>query len=227
MGHQTKPIPDLPSLEPGVTLLETTDPGPLQTLVVDHVLLNRETAWWVDVHGHVQASAIAEIAPSRRVFERIQVARAFTAYQHYALCERLLGTHRHSPGGEPGIVVVPAVDALYRDGDLADGEGEWLFTHALAKLAAVARRFECPVLVTRTRDDELAAPIDRLAETRLECFGTENGPRFVGETFETLVYPLGDGWFQTTLAFWAHILEQRAKVYPKALGSEASIREVA
>lgn len=44
MDTQLDPIPDLPSLEPGVTLLESTAPGPLQSLVIDHVLLERTNA---------------------------------------------------------------------------------------------------------------------------------------------------------------------------------------
>lgn len=222
-------IPELPSLEPGVTLLETTDPGPLQTLVVDHVLLNREHAWWVDVHGTAQVEPIAEIAPSRRVFQQIHVARAFTPYQHYSLCEAV-ATGREYDGRrlpEPGVIVAPNVDRFYRDDELADGEGEWMLTHALARLARAAREHDVPVLVTRAHDDELSKPVERLAAQTLECVPTSHGPRFIGETEETLVYHLGDGWLQTTLAFWEHILSKRAKVYPKAIGSDVGIREVA
>ncbi|WP_175459797.1 hypothetical protein [Natronorubrum sediminis] len=39
-----QPIPELPALEAGVTILESTKSGPLQTLVFDHVLLERENA---------------------------------------------------------------------------------------------------------------------------------------------------------------------------------------
>ena len=37
------------------------------------------------------------------------------------------------------------------------------------------------------------------------------GPRFVGDEFETLVYPVGDGsYYQTTFAYWREILATRA-----------------
>jgi hypothetical protein len=38
------------------------------------------------------------------------------------------------------------------------------------------------------------------------------GPRFVGDEFETLVYPVDDGaYYQTTFAYWREILETRAE----------------
>jgi hypothetical protein len=37
------------------------------------------------------------------------------------------------------------------------------------------------------------------------------GPRIVGEDFETLVYPVGDGaYYQTTFAYWRQLLAARA-----------------
>lgn len=219
------PIPELPQLEPGVTLLESTAPGPLQTLVVDHVLLERKPALWIDTRGYCQTEPLVEIAPSARILDRIQVARAFTAYQHYSLCETVLGEDRYAASmvarKDVGLIVVPAVDALYRDPELMDDEGEWILAHGLAKLAAAARRFDVPILVTRTRDDTFAEPIDRLVDKRLCCESTEHGPRFEGESFETLVYPLGDGWFQTTLAFWAHILKKRKPAYTTVVTPDA------
>jgi hypothetical protein len=35
------------------------------------------------------------------------------------------------------------------------------------------------------------------------------GPRFAGDEFETLVYPLDGGLVQTTLAFWKRVLVER------------------
>lgn len=159
------------------------------------------------------------------------MARAFTAYQHYTLSHRLTSTNgggetRGLSDDEVGLIVVPAVDGLYRDEDVDDFDGGELLVHALARLATAARHHECPVLVSRLQDDELSAPVARLASESLEVESTPQGPRFVSEDFETLVYPLGDGWFQTTLAFWNQILEKRAAVHPTPITSDM-IREVA
>ncbi|WP_265109165.1 hypothetical protein [Halosolutus halophilus] len=229
-AHAEHAVPELPSLDPEVTLLESTAPGPLHALVVDHVLMERSTAWWIDTHGYAQTEPLVRISPSQRILDRIQVARAFTAYQHYTLCERLLGDERFAAPGvdedDVGLVIVPAIDAFYRDDDLQECEGHEMLVHALARLAGAARRYDCPVLVSRTDDDAFAEPVASCATDRLECEETSEGPRFSGENFETLVYSLGDGWVQTTLAFWATVLEQREAVYPTAI-TAGSISEVA
>ncbi len=51
------------------------------------------------------------------------------------------------------------------------------------------------------------------ARETLTCQATKFGPRFTDEKGgdETLVYHLGDGWMQTTLAFWQEILQHRAR----------------
>lgn len=230
MGANT--IPDLPRLEPGVTLLESDDASAaaLQTLTVDHLLLERTNAWWIDVGGHLQVEPLVEIAPSSRILDRVKVARAFTAYQHYSLAETVLGEDRYAGSDvvreDIGLIVVPYFDRLYRDHDLDGDEGEWLLVHALARIAAAARRFDVPVLITRYRDDEFGEPIDRLVDETLICESTRHGPRFESEDYETLVYHLGDGWLQTTWAYWRHILEQRKPVYPTAISPDR-VKEVA
>ncbi|PGF14337.1 hypothetical protein CP556_21505 [Natrinema sp. CBA1119] len=167
-------IPNLPSLENGITLLESSSPGAFHALAVDHLLLEWPgTAWWIDTFGHAQTKPLADVAPSRRVLKKIQTARAFTAYQHHTLCSRLLedpdyGTLATVDRDDVGLIVAPAVDGLYRDDDLGEDESERMVVSALARLAAAARRYECPVLVSKARDDEFAAPIDNLVDERIE-----------------------------------------------------------
>lgn len=57
-----------------------------------------------------------------------------------------------------------------------------------------------PVLVTRRTGDDLAAPIRTAAAERITYTETEYGPRFEGESFETLVCSVGYGQVQTTIA---------------------------
>ncbi|QLG47885.1 hypothetical protein [Natrinema halophilum] len=225
-------IPDLPSLEAGATLLESSSRGAFHALAVDHLLLERPgTAWWIDTYGHAQTEPLADVAPSRRVLKKIQIARAFTAYQHYTLCDRLLedpdyGKLASVDQDDVGLIVAPAIDGLYRDDDLNQDESERMVVSALARLAAAARRYECPVLMSKARDDEFAKPIDNLVDERIECLETDEGARFIGKEFESLVYPVGNGMFQTTLAFWKQVLEAREPAYPTSI-TAGSIREVA
>jgi hypothetical protein len=41
------------------------------------------------------------------------------------------------------------------------------------------------------------------------CEQTRFGPRFIGDEFETLVYPIENGTVQTRLAFWQRVLQTR------------------
>lgn len=102
---------------------------------------------------------------------------------------------------------------MYRDDSLRHGEGTAMLVRVLAQLAGVAREYDLPVLVTRSRDDGFTAPIETAAVETIHCERTDLGPRFVAESFETLVYPIGHGQVQTTLAFWERILTARQPLY--------------
>ncbi|GAB7009506.1 hypothetical protein [Halorubrum trueperi] len=206
--------PNFPTLEPGVTLLDRDSQlgvEPLQALVLDHLLTTDGVASWVDAGGRARTSTLRELAPHRRYLNRIDVARGFTPYQHASLVDRLAGRIESSSVPHT-LVVTPALDALYRDTDIARREATEQLLHALAILSEIAREHDIPVLVTRTRTDEFAEPIAAAATARISCEATRFGPRFSADSAETLVYPITDGWVQTTLTFWQEILEHRARI---------------
>jgi hypothetical protein len=205
-------VPELPTLDPGVTLLSTEEraTGPLQALVLDHLLLQGGEALWVDSHGHAQSQLLGRLAPSRRVLDRVRVARGFTPTQHATLVERL--PDRVTP--ETSLVVLPAIDGQYRGDELPREDSRELFLRSLATVGRLARERDLPVLVTRRRDDEFGAPAAAAADATVACERTEFGPRFRTEAFETLVYPgEPDGTVQTTLAYWTRILAARDPVH--------------
>ena len=222
-------IPELPSLTPGVTLVDVKGQavGPVQTLVLDHLLLNETTARWNDVFEHVQTQSLAQLAPSGRMLDRIQVARAFTSFQHYALVEDL--ATRVTADAKSPLVVAPALDGLYRnpDGNLSMQQASTLLVRVVAKLAGVARRNDVPVVLTRVRDDEFSEPIATAVDTVIEVTDTRYGPRFTSDEFETLVYPVGNGMVQTTLAFWERVLEARQPVHAVSLDDSEATTGVA
>jgi hypothetical protein len=227
----------LPSLDDGITLLDVEGGRGvpiLQSLVLDHLLLHDGPAFWVDANGHATTTTLAQIAPSQRLLDRIQVARGFTAYQHYgAVCDLSTtvnqsirksvtdtGTHSRqstdcdedSSSYTPSLIVAPAVDAQYRSDDtLREGHASTLQARTLAQLVTYADGYDVPVLVTRSVVDEFTAPVATAADYHLECEQTRMGPRFVGDEFETLVYPVDDGaYYQTTFAYWRQLLAARA-----------------
>lgn len=206
---QSATTPELPTLDPGIQLLAGEDRaiGPLHSLVVDHVVREGGPAYWVDVRGHARTRPLARIAPSRHTLDRIAVARGFTAFQHYALVDCL---QERIAETDASLVVLPALDRPYRADDLRGDEGQDMLVRAVATVAGIARRYDVPVLATRSREDPLAEPVGNAAHRELRYEDTPMGPRFVGDDFETLVYPTDDGTVQTTLAFWERILEARA-----------------
>ncbi|MEF8915740.1 hypothetical protein [Natronomonas sp.] len=210
MTTQQTTTPELPTLETGIHLLEAekNTNGPLQSLVLDHLLTTSGRANWVDAKGHATTTALARLAPSPRLLERVRVARGFTAYQHHELIQRV----DRNIDDETNLLVCPALDALYRDTD--HGDGEQLFRATLDRLESFAETAELTVLVTRSCADSFSDPLVSASQQRLRCTRTQFGPRFVGPDFETLVYP-GDGYVQTTLAFWERVLlERQAAVSP-------------
>lgn len=204
------PTPTLPTLDAEQYVLDADDTatGPLQALVLDHLLVNDGTAYWIDAAGHARTDALKRLAPSSRVLRRIQVARGFTAYQHAALLDRV--TEVITP--ETPLVVTPAIDVLYRNDDGHGVEAPDLLRTAFGTLAARCRESETPLVVTFHDRDVVTAPVARHVDEVIRCETTQFGPRFVGEEFETLVYPLDDGTVQTTLAFWHHVLDRRATI---------------
>jgi hypothetical protein len=225
----------LPTLD-GPTVLDTADGlrGAVHALACDRLLTTDGPVWWVDAAGHADAARLAALAPSRRSLDRIQVARGFTPYQHHTLCRRLAEAIRAScRDGEntPALVVCPAVDALYRTGDLPRGAARRLLASAVAAVTTVADRYDCPVLLTRTDADAFTAPVDDACAHRLGCRRTRFGPRFaavdrhgrpVDDGFETLTYDLGDGWVQTTFAYWRTVLERRHGAYDASDASDVT-----
>lgn len=222
---RTDTIPELPSLRPGLRLVEATASSDgstatthdtsvdvVQTLVLDRLLLHDGRVEWVDVDGHATTTRFARLAPSERLLERVRVARAFTPYQHATLVDRLAGRVDDTTT----LVVCPALDAPYRGDDCPGERGRALLLQALARLAAIARDHDVPVLVTRRADDAFAEPIATAAAERITYTATEYGPRFEGERFETLVYPVGHGQVQTTLAFWQQVIAERRPLYEQA-----------
>ncbi len=204
--------PTFPSLGTNRYLLATDDSatGSLQALVLDHLLLNDGTVYWVDAAGHARTDTLARLAPSTRILDRIQVARGFTACQHAALIDRVTELLT----SETALVVAPAIDAMYRDDDSHGINTERLLQDAVSTLTDRCRVSDTPLVVTCHRRDALTTPIARHVDETIRCETTRFGPRFVSGDFETLVYPLGDGFLQTTLAFWEHVLEQRATIAP-------------
>jgi hypothetical protein len=166
--------------------------------------MNDSRAIWVDSKNNAATTSLRKLAPSQRTLDRIRVARAFTAFQHYSLIEDLTLEVTE----ETSLVVVPAIDWFYANDDLCKGEGETMLTHALDILSDLAPANDIPVLLSRHSNQGLGTEVEPYCDEVLECTNTRFGPRFEGEEFETLLFDCNNG-VQTTLAFWRRVIEQR------------------
>lgn len=210
---------DLPELTPGVTLLDVESElgvSPMQAVVIDQLLSDSGQAFWVDGGGReAKTTRLRELAPHIGHLDRIQIARSFTAFQHVSLMDRLAAQVEAAPNGELALVVATGFDLCYREDDLEGDHAQEFLLRQLAVLSRITREQGIPVLVTRVRDDEFSLPLANAARTHLRCEATQFGPRFVdidAEEQETLVYHTGDGYLQTTIAFWREVLEHRAQM---------------
>lgn len=237
LASETDDISDeslFPSLDEEITLLDIEGGRGVpivQSLVLDHLLLEGGPAFWVDANGYATTTSLARLAPSNRLLDRIHVARGFTAYQHFAIVSELsttvnqflreaaVGGSRQGSedgncpaGSSPSMIVAPAIDARYRDDTLRGEKASTLLARSLARLRAYANGYDVPVLVTRSEPDQFTDPIVQAADSHLTCERTRFGPRFLGDDFETLVYPVDDGsFYQTTFAYWQQVLATRAE----------------
>jgi hypothetical protein len=175
------------------------DPGG-RTLWVDAA--NRASTY--TLFDHARANG----AGGERALSGLRVARAFTAHQHRELVRRL----PREADADTGLVVAPAVDALYAAGDVPDDEGRELLAGSLSILAELAGAVDCPVLTT-ARTDAFAGLVAERADATVECTATRFGHRFDGPGVGTEVYRCGAGW-QTTIPYWVDLLGAAAAPQP-------------
>lgn len=208
-----------PSLPEGVTLLEMGGraTGALQSLVLDHLLLEDGTAVWVDAHNNAATTNLARIAPSRRILDRVRVARGFTPHQHYSIVEDL----ETAISDETSLLVLPELDWFYQGDEVRETEGEEMLSSVLEMVQAHATEGNLSVVVTRHQATGLGERIEAAATEHIECTTTQFGPRFSGSDFETLVYDCGTT-VQTTLAFWRRVLAARHPGSAASRGTEVT-----
>jgi hypothetical protein len=197
----------LPDLDPGVTLLHSSDRGTVAALALAALDDRDGPARWVDARNHASTFALSEAGRTHCVLDRVRVARAFTAHQHHALVRQLVADARRPTG----LVVAPVVDDLYEDDDLLAQEADRLREATLSTLAALADARDLPVLVTASDPAAVADYADR----EIDVEDTRFGPRFDAGDDETTAYWTRGGW-QTTIPYWVDLVGSVAEPAPVA-----------
>lgn len=192
----------------GLTLLRL--PTPRST--VPHRLVGRtgrehdDDIYWIDARNTASTHALYDCASSRRSLADLQIARAFTAYQHHSLVRQV--AREASP--ETAMILAPNVADLYRDDDIREWERENLFSATLRILRELGRSLDCHVIVTAT-ESETAERIEAVADQDVTCIHTREGIRFDGDGVSAIGYHHGAYW-QTTIPYWVDICGIRESI---------------
>ncbi|MFB6245667.1 MAG: hypothetical protein ABEJ03_04975 [Candidatus Nanohaloarchaea archaeon] len=195
-----------PRLVEGVNLLEKPEGLPVfQALVADN-LAEEASAVWIDSGNQASTYALRSYGnPS--ILERVEVARAFTPFQHHRTVEKLESFVTSSTD----ILVLPAVDGLYADGQLRDWEAEELFAEAWSSIVDLQERCDLKVLVSVSGSPLLSPQVESSADRTIEVSETGRGWVYCSAGFDQYGYRSGDG-VQTTLSLWERRSEDLREV---------------
>ena len=120
------------------------------------------------------------------LLEKLHIARAFTAIQHHALCNKI---------SKYDLVVAPAIDRLYAESSLYRTEAVELFEDALNKI-------DTKVIYSVNTDIGLKAQ-EKAANT-IEIKATDQGLKYSGRDSVTKSYRR-NGCIQTTVPAYGEV----------------------
>lgn len=190
----------VPTLTDGLTYLDTASPRTpaLHQLTLATMSDLEGRVYWIDSRSTVSTYTWLEEPISPRRLDALQIARAFTAYQHHSLVQT--AGERVQPGD---LLVIPYLDALYADDDVPRVQARSLLGDTLEVLrtladggTAVAVTAGTPAFTERIADG---------ADHTIVARETDLGIAFEGDDAETTLYR-GPGFWQTTIPYWVELL---------------------
>lgn len=150
--------------------------------------LNGE-AVWIDSGNQASTYRLAA-AGGEKILEKVHIGRAFTALQHYWLCQRL----EEFVTEETEILVLPSLNLLYEESQISSEESEELFKQTLTEIKRVREKYNLKVLVSLV-DGSLRFMLEY--DNRIEMEDTSEGRK----TGEQHFYRKGMQ-LQTTIPYW-------------------------
>lgn len=191
----------LPQLEPGITLLRTETVQSAGFLQVSCDTLPPSTdGLWIDSRNTANTYRLYELVETERTLSGLEIARAFTAYQHFELCRRLC----RRVTADTDLVCLPNITSLYQDDDVPAHERDHLFEAVCAGLAGLAETYSIRILISTPAENDLVDELATLADRELCVQSTPFGCYFEGDDHETMMYPTPGGW-QTTIPYWVEL----------------------
>ena len=174
-----------PKVVEGWNLVET-DTALAFPALIKHLAAENEEILWIDSANQANTHYF-ESRPE--LLDKIYIARAFTALQHFQLCKNI---------GEYDLVVAPEIDRLYEESSLYRSEAVEIFEEMIEEL-------DGKILYSTSTD--LGFNAREKADNRIKVEETTQGLKFSQKNRSTQVYRNNTG-FQTTLPFYEEVKKE-------------------
>jgi len=186
----------VPFVEEGITRLKS-DSSIFPLLIGEYLSVGKSEALWVD-SGNTSSTYAMASSGGEEVLDRVTVARAFTCFQHFHICNRL----EEFLTSETRYIILPNIDQQYREG-VSEKERNDLFQELVSKLKSIkSERPEIKIIYSFQVDDGSQMNLDLFSVTDnvLEVEKTEHGLRENGKVREK--FYTESGFLQTTVPYW-------------------------
>lgn len=188
----------VPSFEQGVNRVESDVDMPVFPLLVGkHLSRDGSKAVWVD-SGNTSSTYAMASSGGEEVLDRVMVARAFTGFQHFHICNRL----EEFLTQDTKYIVLPNIDQQYRDG-LSEKERNDLFQELVSKLESIkSERPEIKIIYSLHVDDSAQMNLNMISLTNnvVSIEKTDYGLKDRQERSKR--FYRDSGMLQTTVPYW-------------------------
>lgn len=190
----------LPEPQDGVNRIVADEGIPIfQMLLGENMASTRKKAVWVDSGNEASTYALSS-AGTQEMLERVVIGRAFTAFQHYHIVNRI----EEFLEPETEYLILPNIDQQYKNGNISEKEMHDLFSDLISKIESITEeRSEIKVLYSfyDERPHEINSEMGEITDDVIEVEKSSQGLRTKSGSGDRLFYR-EKGAIQTTISFW-------------------------
>lgn len=190
----------IPEAEEGINRVGIEEDIPIfQIILGEKMTKTAEKAVWID-SGNESSTYALSSAGSPELLHRVKIGRAFTAFQHYHLVNRI----EEFLENDTRYVILPNIDQQYIEGNVSEKEVEDLFSQVIDKLKSLKEaRSELKILysVAHKEPNSLNLELKSITDNRISIEHTSQGLRDKSKDNQQLFYEK-EGCLQTTIPYW-------------------------
>lgn len=191
---------NIPEPEPGINKVEIQEDIPIFQLILgEYMTRTTKEAVWID-SGNQSSTYALSSAGNEELLHRVKVGRAFTAFQHYHITNRI----EEFLKPETEYIILPNIDQQYKGGNISQTEVEDLFSEILNKLKTLRQeRTNLKILysVHDHRPHDINLKLQQITDNEVKIEKTSQGLRNKSTQNQQLFYRK-NGAMQTTLPYW-------------------------